>query len=236
MGTAFDASLIINFLPQLVKYLGITLEILFFSTIFGIFIGLITAFIKITKLPVFSQLATIYISFIRGTPILIQLFVVYYGLPLLIESLLHIDLSRMDPFYFVIIAYALSHGAIFAEIFRSAIQSIDRGQTEAAYTIGMHPIQVMLRIILPQALRTAFPNMANTIIASLKDTSLAFSIGVMDMMGRGETLIASTAHAIEVYLSLSIIYYVIVIIFERGFKLYEKRLNRYSATKEGGVL
>lgn len=226
MGKAFDPALIIEFLPTLIKYLGVTLEIVFFSMIFGTVIGIMVALPKLFHIPIVRQIVTVYISFIRGTPILIQLFLVYYGLPALL-SIWNIDITRMDALYFVIITYSLSHGAIFAEIFRGAIQAIDIGQTEAAYSIGMKPLQSFFRIVFPQAIRIAFPNMANSIIGSLKDTSLAFTIGVMDMMGRGETLISSTAHALEVYISLSIVYYVIVLIFEKVFKISERYLNRY---------
>ncbi|RIJ64419.1 amino acid ABC transporter permease [Rummeliibacillus sp. POC4] len=226
MGKAFDPILIIEFLPTLIKYLGVTLEIVFFSMIFGTIIGIIVALPKLFHIPIVRQIVTLYISFIRGTPILIQLFLVYYGLPALL-SIWNIDITRMDALYFVIITYSLSHGAIFAEIFRGAIQAIDIGQTEAAYSIGMKPLQSFFRIVLPQAIRIAFPNMANSIIGSLKDTSLAFTIGVMDMMGRGETLISSTAHALEVYISLSIVYYVIVLVFEKIFKISERYFNRY---------
>ncbi|MBO2536664.1 amino acid ABC transporter permease [Rummeliibacillus suwonensis] len=226
MGKAFDPALIIEFIPMLVKYLGVTLEILCFSILFGTIIGIIVALPKLFHVPIARQIVTVYISFIRGTPILIQLFLVYYGLPAFL-SIWDIDITRMYALYFVIITYSLSHGAIFAEIFRSAIQAIDVGQTEAAYSVGMKPIQSFFRIVFPQAIRIAFPNMANSVIGSLKDTSLAFTIGVMDMMGRGETLIASTAHALEVYISLSIVYYVIVLLFEKVFSVSERYLNRY---------
>ena len=133
----------------------------------------------------------------------------------------------MDALYFVIITYSLSNGAHFAEIFRGAIKSVEYGQTEAAYSIGMNNIQSFFRIIFPQAIRIAFPNIANSVIGSLKDTSLAFTIGVMDMMGRGETLIASTAHAFEVYISLSVIYYAVVLLLEEIFRLYENHINQH---------
>lgn len=118
------------------------------------------------------------------------------------------------------------------QIFRGAITSVDYGQTEAAYSIGLTPLQNFYRIVFPQAFRVALPNIANASISSLKDTSLAFSIGVMDMMGRGETLISATMHAVEIYISLAIIYYVIVLIFERLFKWIERYLNRYLVKDE----
>ncbi|WP_311516958.1 ABC transporter permease subunit [Paenibacillus polymyxa] len=116
-------------------------------------------------------MATLYVSFMRGTPILIKLFLVYYGLPELLKPI-GIDLSRTDPLLFVIVTYALSDAASFAEIFRGAVRSVDKGQTEAAYAAGMTTFQSFRRIVVPQALIVAFPNMANTLIGSLKDTSL----------------------------------------------------------------
>ncbi|GMO01457.1 amino acid ABC transporter permease [Parageobacillus thermoglucosidasius] len=226
MGKAFDITLVGEFLPQLVQYLGVTLQILAVSTVFGIVIGIAAAIPRLFRIPILSQLVIVYVSFIRGTPILIQLFLIFYGVPALF-LLFDIDLTRMDPLYFVMITYSLSNGAVFSEIFRGAIQAIDYGQTEAAYSVGMSDSQTFFRIIIPQAIGIAFPNMANCIISSLKDTSLAFTIGVMDMVGRGETLIASTAHALEVYISLSIIYYIVVLVLEKLFRLFEKRVNRY---------
>lgn len=227
MGKAFDLMLIIEFIPTLIQYLGITLQILAASIILGLVLGIAAAIPRLFKIPILNQLVILYVSFIRGTPILIQLFLVFYGLPALLMLLFSIDITRMEAIYFVIITYAISNGAGFSEIFRAAIRAVDYGQTEAAYSVGMTSRQNFFRIVLPQAVRIAFPNMANSVIGSLKDTSLAFTIGVMDMMGRGDTLIAATAHALEVYLSLSIIYYIIVVMFEKIFSKLEKYFNRY---------
>ncbi|MFS0778194.1 amino acid ABC transporter permease [Neobacillus sp. 3P2-tot-E-2] len=227
MGKAFDIMLIFKFIPTLIHYLGVTLEILAASIILGLVLGIAAAIPRLFKIPLLNQLVIIYVSFIRGTPILIQLFLVFYGVPAVLMLLFSIDITRMDAIYFVIITYAISNGAGFSEIFRAAIRAVDYGQTEAAYSVGMTSRQNFFRIVLPQAVRIAFPNMANSVIGSLKDTSLAFTIGVMDMMGRGDTLIAATAHALEVYISLSIIYYMIVVMFEKIFSKLEKYFNRY---------
>jgi L-cystine transport system permease protein len=227
MGKAFDLMLIIEFIPTLIQYLGITLQILAASIILGFVLGIAAAIPRLYKIPILNQLVILYVSFIRGTPILIQLFLVFYGLPAILLLLFSIDITRMEAIYFVIITYAISNGAGFSEIFRAAIRAVDYGQTEAAFSVGMTSRQNFFRIVLPQAVRIAFPNMANSVIGSLKDTSLAFTIGVMDMMGRGDTLIAATAHALEVYLSLSIIYYIIVVMFEKIFSKLEKYFNRY---------
>jgi L-cystine transport system permease protein len=227
MGKAFDLMLIIEFIPTLIQYLGITLQILAASIILGFILGIAAAIPRLYKIPILNLLVILYVSFIRGTPILIQLFLVFYGLPAILILLFSIDITRMEAIYFVIITYAISNGAGFSEIFRAAIRAVDYGQTEAAFSVGMTSRQNFFRIVLPQAVRIAFPNMANSVIGSLKDTSLAFTIGVMDMMGRGDTLIAATAHALEVYISLSIIYYMIVVMFEKIFSKLEKYFNRY---------
>jgi len=226
MGKAFDPLLIIEFIPTLVHYLGVTLQILAASIFLGLILGIAAAIPRLFKIPLLNQVVILYVSFIRGTPIIIQLFLVFYGLPAVL-MLFNIDISKLEAIYFVIITYAISNGASFAEIFRGAIRAVDYGQTEAAYSVGMTARQNFFRVVFPQAIRIAFPNMANSVIGSLKDTSLAFTIGVMDMVGRGDTLIASTAHALEVYISLSIIYYAVVLLFEKIFSKLEKYFNRY---------
>ncbi|AUO13764.1 amino acid ABC transporter permease [Priestia megaterium] len=226
MGKAFDIELIFTSIPQLLSYLHITIWVLIASLVIGSTLGLFIALPRIYKVPVLSQIAAVYISFMRGTPILIQLFLVFYGIPALLQ-LIHIDVSRMAPLVFVIITYSLSTAASFSEMMRGAINSVDKGQTEAAYSIGMTGKQTFTRIVLPQALVVAFPNFGNLVIGSLKDTSLAFTIGVMDMMGRGDTIIAATAHAVEVYIALAIIYYLVAIILEKFFVKSEQKLQKH---------
>ncbi|MEK4628761.1 amino acid ABC transporter permease [Solibacillus sp. FSL R7-0682] len=221
-----DISYVVEFLPKLISYLPITLEIFFLSLVLGLLLGILIAIPRLYNIPVLKSIATIYVSFIRGTPILIQLFLIFYGLPAIV-ILFGVDLSRMDAFIFVIITYTLHNGGQFAEIFRAAVKSVDYGQTEAAQAIGMSSMQIFIRIVFPQAFRIALPNIGNAAVSSLKDTSLAFSIGVMDMMGRGDTLIAATMKVFEVYIGLAIIYYVIVLIIERLFNWFEKYFNRH---------
>ncbi|GGI43716.1 L-cystine transport system permease protein TcyL [Paenibacillus marchantiophytorum] len=232
MGKSFDITLVANFLPKLLYYLPLTLLILAASLALGLILGTLIAITRLYRIPVLNEISIVYVSFIRGTPILIQLFLVFYGLPLLLE-IVHINISRWDPIYFVIITYGLSIAAFKSENIRAAVNAVDRGQTEAAYAVGMTGTQSFARIIAPQALLIAFPNFANSVIGFLKDTSLAFSIGVMDMMGRGQTLIAATAHTLEVYISLTIIYYATVLIFEKVFRVTEFRLQRHERPLTG---
>jgi len=212
----FDVTLILDFLPKLIKYLPTTLYILTLSLIIGFVIGLLIALTKIYKVPILNQLSTIYISFFRGTPIIIQLFIVFYGIPA-ITMLMGIDTSNIPPLYAAIVTYALGSGASIAEIIRGAVNSVGKDQSDAAYSIALTKRQTFVRVIFPQAMYQALPNFGNTIIGFLKDTSLAFTIGVMDMSGRGETLISSSNHSLEVYVSLAIIYYLTAILLEKLF-------------------
>ncbi|PJM63866.1 cysteine ABC transporter permease [Bacillus subtilis] len=225
MEKAFDKNMIGDFVPTLTAYLPVTLYILTLSLLFGFVLGLFLALPRIYNMPIVNQLAKVYISFFRGTPIMVQLFIVFYGIPAL-TGLIGIDTSKMDPFYAAVATYALSNAAAAAEIIRAGVGSVDKGQTEAAYSIGLSGSQAFRRIVLPQALVQAFPNMGNMVISSLKDTSLAFSIGVMDMSGRGQTLITSSNHSLEVYIALSIVYYAVAILFEWFFRVAEKEIKK----------
>ncbi|MGG0902009.1 sulfur-containing amino acid ABC transporter permease TcyL [Bacillus subtilis] len=225
MEKAFDMNMIGDFVPTLTAYLPVTLYILTLSLLFGFVLGLFLALPRIYNIPIVNQLAKVYISFFRGTPIMVQLFIVFYGIPAL-TGLIGIDTSKMDPLYAAVATYALSNAAAAAEIIRAGVGSVDKGQTEAAYSIGLSGSQAFRRIVLPQALVQAFPNMGNMVISSLKDTSLAFSIGVMDMFGRGQTLITSSNHSLEVYIALSIVYYAVAILFEWFFRVAEKRIKK----------
>ncbi|WP_159884952.1 amino acid ABC transporter permease [Paenibacillus puerhi] len=227
MGKAFDITLVGLFLPKLLAYLHVTLFILFVSLLTGIVIGSILALIRLYKVPVLSKAVVVFVSFMRGTPILIQLFLVYYGLPELLR-MLGVDLSNVHALAFVILTYGLHIAAFFSEIARSAVVTVERGQLDAAYAIGMTGREAFLRIVLPQALIVALPNMGNLVISSLKDTSLAFSLGVMDMSGRAETL-GTTNHYLEIYMALAVIYYAVSLTLEKLFAWAERRFQRHES-------
>ncbi|WP_248923992.1 amino acid ABC transporter permease [Paenibacillus hamazuiensis] len=225
MGKAFDPLLIWEYLPKLLQYLPTTLLILAASVLLGVAIGLLLALIRLYRLPVLNQLVIAYVSFTRGTPILIQLFLVYYGIPELLR-LISIEVSDIHALVFVIVTYGLHFAAFFSEVVRAAVLSVDRGQMEAAHAVGMTGRDAFFRIVFPQALMVAFPNFANLVVSSLKDTSLAFSLGVMDMVGRAETL-GTSGHFLEIFIALGIIYYAICVLLERGFAIAERRLQRH---------
>lgn len=226
MGKKFDISYVLDFIPKLLSYLHITLFIVAASMLIGIAIGFLVALPRLYNIPVLKRVSQVYVSFFRGTPILIQLFLVYYGVPELFK-LIGIDLSRTDVLVFVILTYSLNSGAFISEGIRAAVNAVDRGQVEAAYAIGMSGYQSFTRIVLPQALAISVPVLANLVIANLKDTSLAFTLGAMEMTGKSQTLGGATQHFIETYIALSLIYFVISTVLERTFLYVERRLLKH---------
>lgn len=232
MSNQFDISYVIDFIPKLLSYLHITLFIVVASILLGVVIGFVVALPRMYNIPVLKRVSQVYVSFFRGTPILIQLFLIYYGVPELLK-LISIDLSKADVMVFVILTYSLHSGAFISEAIRAAVNAVDRGQVEAAYSIGMSSFQAFTRIVLPQALAISIPIFANLVIGNLKDTSLAFTLGAMEMTGKSQTLGTSTLHFVETYIALSLIYFVISTILERLFIAAERRLLRHEKQISG---
>lgn len=226
METTFDISYVFDFLPKLAAYIQITLFIVVCSVVLGLAVGLLWALPRMYNVPVLKNLSAILVSFFRGTPVLILLFLIYYGVPEVLK-LVSIDVTRTSVLVFVILTYTLNSGAYMCEIIRAAIAAVDRGQVEAAYSVGMTKYQAFTRIMLPQALAVSMPNFANKVLANLKETSLAYTLGTMDISGKAQTLGSSTMHFFETYIALSLIYFVISMILEQLFLLAERRLHRH---------
>lgn len=224
MGRLFDFKLIFEYLPSILARIHITLIIVLLATIVGLLLGTFIALARIYKIPVINQLTIIYISFIRGTPIIVQLFIVYYGLPEILIGI-GIDINRWDKLNFVLVTYALNSAAFMAEIIRASITSVPIGQTEAAYSIGMTRWQTFYRIIAPQAIITSLPSLGTSIVGLLQDTSLAFTLGIIDMMGQAQAIGARTLHTIEGYIGATIIFIVLSVLLEKIFSIIEKRVT-----------
>ncbi|MDP4145114.1 MAG: amino acid ABC transporter permease [Bacillota bacterium] len=223
MESYFKFSLVLQYLPKLLSRLHITLLIVLLATVIGLILGIILALFRLYKIPVLNEFAIAYISFVRGTPILVQMFIVYYGLPLLLMNI-GIDINRWDKLYFVIITYGLNAAAFKAEIVRSAIKSVPIGQAEAAYSVGMTRLQTFFRIIAPQAVLIVLPNLGTTIVGLLQDTSLAFTLGIVDVMGKVNAIAAASYRSLEGYVAAAIIFLALAILLEKGFSAIEKRL------------
>lgn len=225
MGATFEFSYIIDYFIKLLPTISTTLLIVVSAMVLGLVISSIAALPQMYNIPVLNRLSKLYVSFFRGTPILIQLFLFYYGFPEILK-LFGVNTDRVPALYFVIMTYALNSGAFMVEMIRASVASVDRGQVEAAYAIGMSGPQAFFRIVLPQAIVTALPIFSNMVIGSLKDTSLAFSVGVMEMTGKSSTLATMSRHFIEAYISLALIYFVLSFVLERLFRVLERRVQK----------
>jgi len=182
------------------------------------------ALIRINKIPVLQQFAVVFVSFMRGTPIIVQLFIVFFGLPVLLSKA-GIDANNWSTIIFVIVTYGLNLSAFMSEIFRSAIVGVDTGQKEAAYSVGMTNWQAFKRIIAPQALLIAMPSFSVNIIGLLQNTSLGFTIGLVDVIGEVRAIGVRTYHVLEGYVAAAIIFIVLSILLNKLFSYTENKLQ-----------
>jgi putative amino-acid transport system permease protein len=217
----FDFNYMFELLPILFRYLGTTLEMALWGGIFALILALILANIRVFKVPVLDQFSQLYISFFRGTPLLVQLFLLYYGLPQIFPIMVGVD-----AFTAAVIGLTLHFAAYQAESIRAAIIGIDRSQMEASLSIGMTTRQAMQRIILPQATRVALPSLMNYFIDMIKSTSLAFTLGVAEIMSRAQMEASSSFRFFEAFLAVALIYWLVVIVLTRIQIWAEKRLNK----------
>ncbi|WP_298941941.1 amino acid ABC transporter permease [uncultured Psychromonas sp.] len=221
MQSSFDLQYIIELMPILFKYLGVTMEMALWGFLFALILALGLALVRVFKIAFIQHLASLYISFFRGTPLLVQLFLLYYGFPQFMPIFV-----GMDAFTAAVIGLSLHFSAYMAESIRAAILGIDKSQMEACLSIGMTRLQAMKRIILPQASRLATPSLMNYFIDMIKSTSLAFTLGVAEIMAKAQMEASSSFKFFESFLAVAVIYWVVVIFFTRIQHLLEKRLNK----------
>lgn len=197
------------------------------SVLFGTIFGLLLAAAKIGGHKFVRKLANGYTTILRCTPSIVLLFLVYYGVPA-IGNNFGIDLNNIDKAIFVVVAFTLQFAAIMSEVIRSAYQSINKGQFEAGVSVGLSPFQTYRRIIFPQALVVALPNFGNGLIALLQEGALAYTIGLIDVVGKAELIIASNynTHALEIFLALAVIYWILSILIEQFFLRLEKFFSK----------
>ena len=224
MNNFFQPHLIWQYFPDVLSALPVTLLLTLVSTIIGVIVGAGIAYVRMEDTPVFKQIAAVFSSFIRGTPILIQMFLVYYGLPLFL-GYVGIDTDGVNALVYLFITYGLNMAAFLSEIIRAALESVPATQREAALTSGYTKRQMYFKIIFPQAVIIAMPSFATMVISLLQDTSLAFTIGVLDVVGKAKALGTATFHTVEAYLSAMIIFVILSFILERLFRWIEKRSN-----------
>ncbi|WP_288527942.1 amino acid ABC transporter permease [uncultured Secundilactobacillus sp.] len=232
-----DFKLIFTQIPTLLQYLPNTLMITFFSMIIGLAVGLVLAIVKLNRIPVLSQVVAVFVSFIRGTPIIVQLYLTYYGIPIFLKYLnyyqgTNYSVNAIPALAFVLLAFSLNEAAYNSENIRAAILAVDKGELEAAQSLGMTRWEVLRRVTIPEAFVVALPTLGNAFIGLMKNTSLAFVASVVDLTAEGQILAGNSYRYFESYLSLAIIYWGLTIITEQILRLLERRLTVFERASE----
>lgn len=216
-----DWNYLADLFPILIQYLPITLGLTVLATIIALILGLVLALVLLFQVPIASNAANVYISFFRGTPLLVQLFLIYYGLPQVFP-----DFKDMTAYSAAILGLSLHFSAYMAESMRGAIGSVPKHQTEAAFSVGMTLTQTMWRIILPQAGRAAVPALMNNVIDLLKSTSLVFTLGVTEIMAKAQQEASSSFNFFESYLAVALLFWVFVSLLTYMQQRIERHLNK----------
>lgn len=211
-------NIILEGLPTLLKGMGMTIEITVISLILAMVIGLVLGVFSITKSKILRTISIGFVDIIRGTPLLVQILFIYFGIP----SVIDIDLTAFSA---GVIAITVNAAAYLVEIFRAGINSIDKGQMEAGRTIGFSYSQTMRLIILPQAVRRMIPAFVNQFIVSIKDTSLLSAIGLTELTLTGQTIYAANFHAFEILFAVGVLYFVIIYSLTLFSRWLEGRLD-----------
>lgn len=225
-GQLFAPALIYHFLPRILAKLPITLCLTLVAAVIGLALGLLWAWIKLKNIPVLKQITVFLVSYLRGTPQIVQLFLAYYGLPIFLRSLnASYDVKGLPALVYAFIALGLNQAAFNSETIRAAILSVPASEVEAAKSLGLTEGQTLRRIILPTALINAVPNLGNSLISLLKGTSLAFTVTVVDIMGQARIIAGANLRFFESYIAVSLIYWLLCLGIERLVHYLEKRLN-----------
>ncbi|WP_322020528.1 amino acid ABC transporter permease [Clostridium butyricum] len=215
-----------SFLAKLLKSVfngaKVTILLSIISMIIGLMLGTIISVIRNLKVPVLSQIFSLYVSFFRGTPVLVQLFLLYFGLPEIFPIL-----KGMGGFTAAYIALGFNASAYISEVLRGSFNAIDKGQMEACLAIGMNHIQAIKRIVLPQVLRISIPSIGNIYIDIIKGSSLAFTIGVAEILAKAQMIASANYKFFESYILIAVIYWIIIEILTYLQKVLEKRLSIY---------
>jgi His/Glu/Gln/Arg/opine family amino acid ABC transporter permease subunit len=227
----FSVKFALKEFPQIVKFLPITLWMAFAASVLGWILGFFTAVARIKRIPVLNQIAGFYISVVRGTPLMVQIYLTYYGIPIIIV-LFHAlrgepnpPVTAFPPTLFAIIAFAMHSGAYSSETIRASILAVDRGQIEAAYSVGLTNVQTMRRIILPQALVILVPMLGNSVMSNILGTSLAFAVSVIDITAAAKLVGGRSYRYFEVFVIVAAIYWVVCFVVGRITSAIEKKLR-----------
>jgi putative amino-acid transport system permease protein len=217
----FDINFMLELFPLLLKYLHVTISIAVLSMIIGLLLALIVEIIRIYRVKVLYPLSKVYVSFFRGTPLLVQLFLLYYGIPQIFPAF-----RSLNAYNAAVIGLSLNGSAYMAEILRAAVNSVDKGQLEAALSVGMTKWQGMIRIVFPQGARVALPSLGNAFVDLIKGSSLAFVMGVSEILAKAQMSAAANYRFFESYLAVALLYWIVIIFFTHIQKMLELKLNK----------
>ncbi|MEI4768138.1 amino acid ABC transporter permease [Psychrobacillus sp. FJAT-51614] len=214
-----DFTTVLPSIPYILEGIGITLQIVLAATVIGFLLGILLALFKIGRIKLLRWIADVYTSIFRGTPLVLQLMIIYYAIPQLLDI-------QIDPIPAAILAFGLNSGAYISEIIRGGINAVDKGQQEAALALGIPYFKMMKDIILPQALKNILPALMNEFITLNKESAIVTVIGALDIMRRAYVVGGSTFRYLEPLLIAGVIYYIMTLILTFLGKMLEKRMRR----------
>lgn len=218
----FDIEFFFSCFPKLIIKIPYTLWLGIISFGIAFILGLLLEVCYTSKNKFISGFAKVYISYFRSTPYVTQLFIFYFGLPQLFECM-----KTITGAYALVITIAMNSSAFIAETIRGGLQSVDKGQKEAALSIGLSPVAMYKEVILPQAFVAAFPSLGNSFISMIKNTAIGFTIGVVELLSQAKMLGGSALNYFEAYIAVGIVYWIVLIVVDKILKLMEKRICKY---------
>lgn len=214
-----DFTIMGRFAPMLMDGVVMTILLTLASVVIGVCLGLITALMKMSRIKVFRIIGTTYVELVRGTPIMVQLFIIFYGLPQLLQF-------TIPEFAAAVISLGFNSGAYVAEIIRAGIQAVDRGQTEAAFSLGMPNAMTMRYIIIPQAVKNILPALVNEFITLIKESSVVSVIGMSELMRKANAISSVTYKPFEPLITVALIYFLMTFSLSKFMGVVERRLKR----------
>lgn len=233
----FSWDYVIEYFPYIIAKFPVTVKLVFIPFIISFLLGFSIAIVRLKKVPVVDGILKLFVSYIRCTPVITQMFVVYFGVPVLLQNI-GIDAYEWEPTAFVYIAFSLNISAFLSEIIRSSILAVPAGQMEAGYAVGMSSFQTMRDIIVPQALKISLPMVGDLFIGLFQATALAYMVNVIDMVGKARNLGSLKGHTLEAYICCAIVFAVISLSLELLLRYMNKRLafgNSYGKQRKVGA-
>lgn len=225
---------------EMQKYLGVTIWLSLAAAVFGLLFGLLVAVIQIKKVKILNPLASVYISIMRGTPIIIQLYVTYFGIPILLKYInyyngTNFSFDSIPPIVYAIVALGFNTAAYNSVTIKASLESVDPKQIEAAHSLGYTGWQTLTKVTIPEAFEVALPSLGNTLIGLVKGTSLAFTCSVVEITAAGKIMAGRNYRYFEAYIALSVIYWCLSLIMELVMKLLIKQVRIPDQLKEKSI-